>query len=131
MKRRLIGLITRNDMKINFIGIIQTLFLGLALAPAVFCQNQVSVLPPAMTEKTGMTNIGRLLLPEGVPAQYSAAFDSTTGFGYFGATSHIDPVIVSKVNLNGPLPTNVQDGQPNSVPKGVVTLLTMGIDTSE
>ena len=62
---------------------------------------------------TGMTNVGQVDLPTGVPAQYSAGIDPTTGFGYFGSANHANPGVVSKINLNGPIPTVVLDGLPN------------------
>jgi len=79
---------------------------------------------------TGMRNIGQVDLPTGVPAQYSGAIDQTTGFGYFGSASGANPGIVSKINLNGPLPTVVQDGLPNSVPLNVGHFNAIEIDTT-
>src|SRR5580658_9295636 len=77
----------------------------------------------------GMSNVGETLLPSGVGASYCAAFDPTTGFGYFGSTGTGSAVVLSKVNLNGPEPVVVQDGLPGTIPAGVAGLLAVLIDT--
>jgi hypothetical protein len=79
---------------------------------------------------TGMTNVGRLKLPTGVTAQYSAAIDPTTDFGYFGTASGANPGIVSKVNLSGATPQVVVDGLPNSIPIGITNFNSILIDTT-
>jgi len=92
-------------------------------------QSRAPVLPASA--RNGMTNVGRLLLPDPIGAQYNAAIDPTTGFGYFGESGARKGGVLSKVNLNGQLPTLVDDGQPNSVPKDVVALLAIEMDTSD
>jgi len=77
---------------------------------------------------TGMVNAGEVFLPTGVDAQYSAAVDTTTGFGYFG-TSGSDPTgYVSKINLNGPTPTLVSNAT-EGIPSGIYGMLGVTVDS--
>lgn len=83
---------------------------------------------------TGMVNLGQVDHPSSplmVPAQYCAAFDPTTGFGYYGSAHGANPGVVSKINLNGTLPTVVLDGLPNSIPTGVSSFNALEIDTTD
>ena len=75
---------------------------------------------------TGMNNIGEVLLPAGVNAQYAAGIDTSAGFGYFGP-SHGS--VLSMVNLNGPQPTLVSG--PENMPAGVGGLLAIVVDNSD
>jgi len=79
---------------------------------------------------TGMVNAGEVLLPAGVDAQYSAAIDTTTGYGYFG-TSGADPTgYISMINLHGSTPTLVSSAS-EGIPAGVYGMLGVTIDTRD
>lgn len=78
---------------------------------------------------TGMVNAGEVLLHTGADASYSAAIDTTTGYGYFG-TSGADPVgYISMINLHGSTPTLVSSASEN-IASGVYGMLGVTIDTS-
>lgn len=90
----------------------------LLLAPAAWAQ-----------AATGMVNAGEVLLHPGADASYSAAIDTTTGYGYFG-TSGADPVgYISMIDLHGPTPTLVSSASEN-IASGVYGMLGVTIDTS-
>jgi hypothetical protein len=80
----------------------------------------------------GMRNVGEVLLPSGVNAQYNAAIDPTTGFGYFGTSAAAgNTQTLSLVNLHGPLPTLVTGDAAQNIPANVKGLLGIVIDTSD
>jgi len=77
-----------------------------------------------------MVNAGEVLLHTGADASYSAAIDTTTGYGYFG-TSGADPVgYVSMIDLHGSTPTLVSSASEN-IASGVFGMLGVIIDTSD
>lgn len=82
------------------------------------------------TTDTGMVNAGEVFLHAGANASYSAAIDTTTGYGYFG-TSGADRIgYLSMINLHGATPTLVSSAAEN-IPAGVYGLLGVTIDTHD
>src|SRR5580704_3465955 len=96
------------------LGVVSMPLLGQLHAPPV---------PPGELARTGMTNIGEVLQTPPFGASYKATIDPSAGFAYFGASGPIDPSILSKIDIRGPLPKLVSDGQPNPLKKGVVSML--------
>jgi hypothetical protein len=86
---------------------------------------------PGELARTGMTNIGEVLQTPPFGASYKATIDPSAGFAYFGASGPINPSILSKIDIRGPLPKLVDDGQPNPLKKGTVAMLGVEIDTSD
>lgn len=78
---------------------------------------------------TGMINAGEVHLPTGVNAQYSAAIDATTGYGYFGTSGADTTGYISMINLHGATPTLVSSTSEN-IPNGVYGMLGVTVDTS-
>lgn len=77
-----------------------------------------------------MSNGGEALLSSGVDAQYSAAIDPTTGYGYFGTSGADHTGYVSMINLQGATPTLVSSASEN-IPGGVFGMLGVTIDTRD
>jgi hypothetical protein len=90
------------------------MLLALAIAPPAPGQLHAPPVSPAEVARTGMTNVGEVL----EIAPFGSSYKAGAGFAYFGAAGPVNPSILSKVDIRGPLPKIVQDGQPNPFKRG-------------
>jgi hypothetical protein len=79
----------------------------------------------------GMVYDGKVILNSPARSLYGAAFDPTTGFGYFGtaASASVNPGHLTKVDLNSALPAELVDSSATPVPLNTTNLNSGFVDT--
>src|SRR5438552_4009718 len=84
--------------------------------------------PPITPDRTGMTNLGELVLPPDVPGLYNTSIDPFNSRVYVGARR---TAALTTVNIRGPLPTVVQEAVPTAMPPDVPSLVLRLVDYSD
>src|SRR5437588_790326 len=85
--------------------------------------------PPLITpDRSGMANLGGLVLPPDVPGPYNTTIDPFNSRAYTGARR--SPALVT-VNIRGSLPTVVQEAVPTAMPPDVPSLTMRLVDVSD